>query len=63
MSSLRRRAYEILEGAADEPAGRILNSLLIGLIVANVAAIILDSEASIGARYRVWRSAGGGAGF
>jgi voltage-gated potassium channel len=54
MTTLRRRTYEILEGATDEPASRILNSLLIGLIIANVAAIILDSEASIGARYRVW---------
>ena len=54
MSRLRRRTYEILEGATDEPRGRILNGLLIGLIIANVAAIILDSEASIGARYRVW---------
>jgi voltage-gated potassium channel len=52
---LRRRAYEILEGAAaDEPAGRILNALLIGLIIANVAAIILESDASIGARDPVW---------
>jgi voltage-gated potassium channel len=55
MSRLRRRAYEILEGAgADAPAGRIVNSLLIGLIIANVAAIILESDASIGARYRLW---------
>jgi voltage-gated potassium channel len=54
MTTLRRRTYEILEGATDEPAGRILNALLIGLIIANVAAIILASEASIGARYRVW---------
>jgi voltage-gated potassium channel len=54
MTSLRRRTYEILEGAADKPGGRIVNGLLIGLIIANVAAIILDSEASIGARYRVW---------
>ena len=55
MTRLRRRAYEILEGAAaNEPAGRILNTLLIGLIIANVAAIILDSEASISARYHPW---------
>ena len=54
MSRLRRRAYEILEGAADAPASRILNLLLIGLIIANVAAIILESDASIGARHRVW---------
>ncbi|HSA81680.1 MAG TPA: ion transporter [Geminicoccaceae bacterium] len=54
MSRLRRRAYEILEGAADEPAGGLLNTLLIGLIIANVAAIILGSVASIGARYRIW---------
>src|SRR5262245_13346686 len=54
MRALRRRAYEILEGAADDPAGRRLNLLLIGLIIANVAVIIVGSVASIGARYRFW---------
>ena len=54
MSGLRRRAYQILEGAAaDEPAARIVNGLLIGLIVANVATLILASEAAIGRHYRV----------
>jgi voltage-gated potassium channel len=54
MSELRHRAYEILENAANEPAGRLLNGLLIGLIIANVAAIILGSVPSINARYGAW---------
>jgi voltage-gated potassium channel len=54
MSSLRRRAYEILENPAKDPAGRLINGLLIGLIIANVAAIVLHSVASIGARYETW---------
>ena len=54
MSELRRRAYEILENAAQKPAGRLLNGLLIGLIIANVAAIILNSVPSIHARYGAW---------
>lgn len=54
MSKLRRRAYEILENPAHDPTGRLLNSLLIGLIIANVAAIILDSVPSINARYKTW---------
>lgn len=54
MSGLRRRAYEIFENAADQPAGRLLNSLLIALIIANVAAIVLHSVPSIGARYETW---------
>ena len=54
MSGLRRRAYEILERTDYEPASRLLHGLLIGLILANVAAIILDSIPSIHARYGVW---------
>lgn len=53
MTKLRRRTYELLEGT-DEPAGRALNYLLIVVIIANVVAIVLDSEASISARYRDW---------
>jgi voltage-gated potassium channel len=55
MTTLRRRAYEILERTEpDDPAARILNGLLIALIVANVAAIVLDSEASLDASYHAW---------
>jgi len=54
MSELRRRAYGILENAAGERKGRLLNSLLIGLIIANVAAIVMSSVAAIGERYRGW---------
>ena len=54
MGGLRRRTYEILENAAGNRQGRLLNSLLIGLIIANVAAIILGSVASIGARNWAW---------
>lgn len=54
MSGLRRRAYEILENVPDRPAGRLLGRLLVGLIIANVVAIILHSVSSIGARYGNW---------
>jgi voltage-gated potassium channel len=54
MSGLRRRAYETLENVPDRPAGRLLNRLLIGLIIANVAAIVLHSVPSIGTRHADW---------
>jgi voltage-gated potassium channel len=57
MNELRRRTYTILENASGEPAARLLNGLLIGLILANVAAIVLASVTSIGARYHAWFSA------
>jgi voltage-gated potassium channel len=57
MAGLRRQAYAILENVADEPAARWLNRLLIGLIIANVAAIVLGSVTSINVRYRAWFAA------
>lgn len=54
MSWLRRRTYQILENSAEEPTGRLLSRLLIGLIVLNVAAIVLHSVPSINARYGTW---------
>jgi voltage-gated potassium channel len=54
MGGLRRRTYEILESGAGDRQGRVLNSLLICLIIANVAAIVLGSVASIGARNWAW---------
>jgi voltage-gated potassium channel len=56
MNELRRRTYTILENASGGPAARLLNGLLIGLILANVAAIVLASVTSIGARYHAWFS-------
>lgn len=52
--SLRRRTYELFENVGHSRAGRLLNSLLIALIIANVTAIILDSVPSINARYHDW---------
>jgi voltage-gated potassium channel len=54
MSAPRRRAYEILEGAIGDPTARRINQFLIGLIIANVAVIVVASVASMGARYRFW---------
>lgn len=54
MSRVRRRAYELLEGPVNVRAARLLNGALIGLIIANVAAILLDSVPSIHARYKSW---------
>ncbi|MEX2149388.1 MAG: ion transporter [Steroidobacteraceae bacterium] len=52
MSALRRKVFDILEGAADDPTSRRLNLFLVGLIIANVAVIVIGSVASIGARYQ-----------
>ncbi|MGH8204626.1 MAG: ion transporter, partial [Steroidobacteraceae bacterium] len=57
MGELRQRTYRIIEHAADGPQGRLVNGLLIGLILANVAAIVLASVTPIGARYHAWFSA------
>ncbi|HKY00476.1 MAG TPA: ion transporter [Steroidobacteraceae bacterium] len=54
MSRLRRRTYEILENATHRPVARVVNRLLIGLIILNVAAIVLASVTPIGTRYHVW---------
>jgi voltage-gated potassium channel len=51
---LRRKIFDLLEGAPDNPASRRLNLFLIGLIIANVAVIVVGSVASIGARYQYW---------
>jgi voltage-gated potassium channel len=54
MSRARRRAYELLEKPAELRAARLLNGALIVVILANVMAIVLDSVASIHARYGPW---------
>lgn len=54
MSRIRLRAYELLENPVNVRAGRLLNVALIGLIIANVAAILLDSVPSIHVRHRPW---------
>jgi voltage-gated potassium channel len=54
MSALRRKIFDILEGAADDPTSRRLNLFLVGLIIANVAVIVVGSVASIGVRYQFW---------
>jgi voltage-gated potassium channel len=49
---LKRRAYEILEATDPEDAlGRRANFFIMALILLNVAAVVLESEASIDARY------------
>jgi voltage-gated potassium channel len=49
---LKRRAYEILEATDPEDAlGRWANFFIMALILLNVAAVVLESEASIDARY------------
>lgn len=47
--SLRRRLYLTLE--ASSPAATITDNLLVGLIVANIAAVVLESVPSIYAAY------------
>jgi voltage-gated potassium channel len=48
----KRRIYEILEATDPEDAlGRLVNFFIMALIVLNVAAVVLESEASIAGRY------------
>ena len=54
MSRIRHQAYELLEDPVNVRAARLLNWALIALIIANVAAILLDSVPSIHANYRTW---------
>jgi voltage-gated potassium channel len=49
---LKRRIYEILEATDPEDAlGRLVNFFIMALIVLNVAAVVLESEALIAGRY------------
>jgi len=58
MSELRRKTYEMLEGADTErPGGRALNYALVGLIILNVVALMLSTEAAIAAEYGAWLAA------
>jgi voltage-gated potassium channel len=55
MAELRRRTYQILEGErAAGPLARAVKYLLIALIAANVAALVLGSEATVAGRYGRW---------
>jgi voltage-gated potassium channel len=58
MSELRRKVYQVLEGDSDDqPAARTLNYFLFALIIGNVVALVLGSEAYIAARYGPWLNA------
>lgn len=48
---LRRRIYRLLELSGGEFAGRIVNASILLLIVANVVAVILESEQEIESAY------------
>jgi voltage-gated potassium channel len=51
---MKQRLYKILEGTHhDDRATRLAHLFIVGLILANVAAIILDSVQSIEARFRI----------
>lgn len=53
--ALRRRTYEVLEkGADDDRLSGAVDSILIGLILANMAAVVLESFAGLHARYAAW---------
>lgn len=55
MGWARKRTAELLEAMRpDDPAGRWVDRFLIVLIVANVAAITLETVPAIGDAYRVW---------
>jgi voltage-gated potassium channel len=52
-SPLRRRVYEILDhgGAAADRTASIIHKIIIGLILANIAAVILETEPSLQATW------------
>lgn len=53
--ALRRRTYEVLEkGAAADRLSGAVDSILIGLILANMAAVVLESFAGLHARFAAW---------
>lgn len=53
--ALRRRTYEVLEKAASEDRlSGVVDSILIALILANLAAVVLESFDGLYARYAVW---------
>ncbi|WP_448519337.1 ion transporter [Rhodoflexus sp.] len=49
---MRKYVYDLLSGVGK--AGRVLNVLLLTLIIANVVAIVLESEPSIGEPYQAF---------
>ena len=51
MKSLQKRIYEILEGSISDRTSRITEMVIAGLVVANVIAIILESEHSLHTAY------------
>ncbi len=52
MKLIRRQVYTLLEyGAGRDLANRLLNAFLIGLILLNVIAVILETEPSLETRY------------
>jgi voltage-gated potassium channel len=55
MSALRGKVHQVLEAETTAlPLGRAVNYALIALIVGNVVALVLGSEAAIAARYGDW---------
>jgi voltage-gated potassium channel len=53
-NGLRRRLYALLEGEAETRGALILHASIIGLILVSVAAVILESVPSLGARFGRW---------
>lgn len=51
----RKKVYDLLEGDhSDNRLGRLLDIFLIGLILCNVAAVVVESERSIYLTYKNW---------
>lgn len=50
-TQVRRRVYELFEPTPHDRAGRLLNIFILGLIIANVAAVVLESVPDIQARH------------
>lgn len=55
--TLRRRVYEVIEvGYSDNRASEIFNAIIVGLILINVGAIILETVPLMRAQYGDWLS-------
>ncbi len=52
MSRLRRRTYALLEGeASDDPRARFVHAFIVAIVLVSVAAVILESVASLAQSY------------
>ena len=54
LGRLRRRLHIILDSGASEPVANLVHRVLIGLVVASIAAIVLETVPRLAERYQLW---------